>query len=349
MEPLAVLNPGGRDAFRDFAGGPGTPGDKGHPPVNYHAYAACTRGAFCRDPREIPVGTNAVLVLLRRGNLRASLGIVRSLKQAGKRVWISLKESGTHQVAGLLPDYGRMELFRRVCAASDGALSSTPGLVPFYLAAGAPRAVFIPTPYPLGFPGWDFDQPEEKRRGIFIGTREFGVPSRRHLEAITVASEISREADVPVAVMNIGARREARIISIAAGENPLFHTIVGPLGYRDYLRLMALHRIVWQLDSSGVPGQVAGDACLCGLPCVGGDGAIERTISPQIAGFGRDVRELRDAAMRLLSDGGYYTAAVADILATAASEISFAAAAKKIQAFLDGGLPDAAVAGVAGV
>ena len=42
--------------------------------------------------------------------------------------------------------------------------------------------------------------------------------------------------------------------------------------YVDYLRVMAAHKIVFQLDTSFVPGQVAGDALICRLPCVGGNG-----------------------------------------------------------------------------
>lgn len=46
---------------------------------------------------------------------------------------------------------------------------------------------------------------------------------------------------------------------------------------------MARHKIVLQLDRSHVPGQVAGDALLCRIPCVGGDGAIERITFQKLA------------------------------------------------------------------
>ena len=63
---LAVLNPGGGDPFQAFPGRAGAPGTSGHPPVNYHAYAACTGGSFHRDAKTIPDEQNAVLLLLRR-------------------------------------------------------------------------------------------------------------------------------------------------------------------------------------------------------------------------------------------------------------------------------------------
>ena len=47
---LTVLNPGGRDQeqqFHDLR----APGEGAHPPINFHAFAACTRGAFHFSPR----------------------------------------------------------------------------------------------------------------------------------------------------------------------------------------------------------------------------------------------------------------------------------------------------------
>ena len=46
---------------------------------------------------------------------------------------------------------------------------------------------FIPTPYPLHDPRWDFSRPFGERSGIFIGTREWNVPSRQHLAALVLA------------------------------------------------------------------------------------------------------------------------------------------------------------------
>ena len=47
---LTILNPGGRDPEQQF---PGllAPGEGAHPPINFHAFAACTFGAFHRDSR----------------------------------------------------------------------------------------------------------------------------------------------------------------------------------------------------------------------------------------------------------------------------------------------------------
>ena len=72
--------------------------------------------------------------------------------------------------------------------------------------------------------------------------------------------------------------------------------------YADYLREVAKHKIVLQLDRSRVPGQVAGDALLCRTICVGGDGAIERIAFPAFCGDGRTFEQLHSIALELLKN-----------------------------------------------
>src|ERR1700728_2495835 len=101
---LAVINPGGRDAEQGFPDGAGAPGDGGlHAPVNYHAYAACTQGTFYRDVERIPAEQQEVLVVLRR-DLKDGLHAVQKLKAEGRKVAVSLKECGLHQVAKLFEE-----------------------------------------------------------------------------------------------------------------------------------------------------------------------------------------------------------------------------------------------------
>ncbi|HWL52745.1 MAG TPA: hypothetical protein VNQ90_09935 [Chthoniobacteraceae bacterium] len=301
---LAVLNPGGRDPYQSFATGYGTAatGDGGHPPVNYHAYAAATGGGFHREVTTIPAQTPVVLLLLRR-DLKLALKTMTALRRSGKRVWISLKEAGTHQVAALLGDARRLALFREAVETADGALASTPDLVSFYLGAGARQAVFVPTPYPVGVPEWDLSRPLAGRRGLFIGTREWGVPSRNHLAALLAARQLVDQTGLQqVTVLNADGRHGRKCLAALDFPHGSLHFIEGRLDYRAYLRLMAQHRLVFQLDRSAVPGQVAGDALLCRIPCVGGDGAIERIAFPESCGFGRETGELVEIAARLLTD-----------------------------------------------
>jgi hypothetical protein len=243
-------------------------------------------------------------------------------------VLISCKESGAHQVAELLGDVTRLELFRELCAVADGAVSATGGLVALYEACGCRAVHLVPTPYPVDFPGWNFAVPFEKRRGIFVGTREFSVPSRNHLAAVLLADRLSRQLECPLAVVNSEGRRGGMILKSLRRSNPLLFLIEAPLPYADYLRVMALHRIVWQLDSSHVPGQVAGDALLCRMPCVGGNGEIDRLV---FGGSDASADAAVSRARKLLVDDREWNVAVQESQARAEKFLSFASCRQRLE------------------
>ena len=324
---LAVLNPGGRDREQSFPQFAGSPDDAApHPPVNFHAYAACTGGAFYRDPARIPPDRRAVLLVLRR-DLKHCLKTLRQLKGQGRQVAVSLKESGLHQVAKLLADAGNARLFREICALADGCLATTPDLAGICLAAGAATARFIPTPYPVDAEKWNFALPLAQRAGVFIGTREWAAPSRNHASALLVAASLG----APVTALNEDGRAGRKRLAALGLANA--QIIEGRLPYPDYLRLVARHRILFQLDRSAVPGQVAGDTLLCGIPCVGGDGAVERLAFPASCGHGRDARELHEIAALLLRDDDACEAAAAQARRLALERLSFAAVARELADF----------------
>ncbi len=298
-------------------------GDPGHPPVNFHAYAACARGIFASSIHDIPPHIRHVLLLLRPRHLAQALRVCRTLRASGRKVFISWKECGAAQVAAALASSRRWRQFQAIARACDGFLSATPDIVPVYQAAGCPFGDFIPTPYPVDMPGWDCGIPLGARSGIFIGTREFGVPSRNHLLALCAASRLG----APVTVMDSGEGTTRRIL-----ESLPLRVVCGPLPYPEYLALMASHRIVFQLDSSGVPGQVAGDALLCRMPCVGGSGAIETLAFPQLAN-GRS-RESASVADRLLQDDAFWLETVRASQEIARKELSFQTIARRLAALL---------------
>lgn len=329
---FAILNPGGRDRFRAYPDGAGQPTDAGHPPINYHAYAACLRGAFCRSVGEVPSEAKVVLVLLRKRNLRPALRAVRDLRGRGLQVWISLKESGRHQIAEFLHDVTRIELFRDLCAESDAYLSSTPEGVRMASAFGAKRAEFIPTPYAVDSEAWDFsDVAGGEKRGIFVGTREFGVPSRRHAEAVVLADQLSRELACPLAVVNFDGRAGGMLLKSIGRGNPFSFILEGPLEYGMLLKAISAHRVVIQLDQSAVPGQVAGDALLCRVPCVGGNSAVESVLR----GGPESSDDAIARARRLLTDVDFWKESVERDLATARAKLSFKAVAEQLTAFAD--------------
>jgi hypothetical protein len=235
-----------------------------------------------------------------------------------------LKESGLHQVAKLLGGAENLGLFREICALADGCLASTPDLVGIYSAAGGKQARFIPAPYPIDSERWNFALPLAERGGVFIGTREWDTPSRNHAAALLLAASLG----VPVTVVNEDGRAGRKRIDAVGLASP--RIIEGRLPYPDYLRLVARHRIVLQMDRSAVPGQVAGDALLCGLPCVGGDGAIERVAFPTSCGLARGADEIREIASLLLRDDEACAAAIKAAREIALERLSFGAVSAEL-------------------
>lgn len=311
---LTVLNFGGRDPLQEFPEGAGSPEDPGHAPVNFHAYAACTRGLFAdRVYARFTAGT-PVLLLLRR-DLKACERALRQLLGAGCRVSVSLKETGSSQVAALLAKPGMLEQLRAILALAHGAIAATPDLVPFYrglLPPGRDPACvqFIPTPYPVGEPGWDLSQPLTERRGLFIGTREFETPSRGHLAALTAVLPLARELNTPVTVFNTDGGLGAKMLAALDYPAGLLKIHTGRRAYPDYLRELAQHRLVFQFDASHVPGQVAGDALLTGLPCLGGNGAVDTLAFPDLCGGPHSATDLLALTRRLLTDDDFHAAEV---------------------------------------
>jgi hypothetical protein len=272
--------------------------------------------------------------LLLRGDFGASERALETLQKAGCFVAVSLKETGLHQIADQLQNSARLARFVRLVQKANACLAPTPEAADLYRTLRADnRVAFIPTPYPVDDARWDFSRPIEQRSGIFIGTREWDVPSRNHLAALLVARRLSESTGENVTVFDYEGRKGLRLLSeIGFGEGRL-RVLNRKLAYPDYLREIARHKIVLQLDASFVPGQVAGDALLCRLPCVGGNGAIDRLAFPETNGFARSIAEIEGLASRLLSDGSFYRASVTAMIPAASKSLSFAVVAKQLEAF----------------
>lgn len=312
---MAVLNAQGRDPDQSFAEELPSPKSEVHPPINYHAYAACTRGAFYQSTDLASRHRNVLLLL--RGDLRAARKAFIALKANGCVVAIAFKEAGTHQVAQQLSNPKTFSYFGELAAQADLCLSSTPDLVPLF-SCFSRRTVYLPTPYPVDYPAWNLAVPIPERSGIFLGTREFSVPSRNHLLALGAA----RLTSYPVTVVDGGtAATKSLLQSLRYPPEQL--TVLPWMPYPQYLEVVRRHRIVLQFDQSHVPGQVAGDALLCRVPTVGGNGAIEREVFSELNGDGRSFPELVQIALRLLRDDPFYTRQVERMNAMAQEKVSF--------------------------
>jgi hypothetical protein len=329
---LTVLNPGGRDVAQEFPDGAGETALP-HPPTNFHAYAACTHGSFRRETKDAAALRTPVLLLL-RADFGASERALETLQNAGCFVAVSLKETGLHQIADQLQNSVRLARFVRLVQKANACLAPTPEAADLYRTLRADnRVAFIPTPYPVDDARWDFSRPIEQRSGIFIGTREWDVPSRNHLAALLIARRLSESTGENVTVFDNEGRKGARLLSeIGFGEGKL-RVLNRKLAYPDYLREIARHKIVLQLDTSFVPGQVAGDALLCRLPCLGGNGAIDRLAFPETNGFARSIAEIEQLASHLLTDGNFYRASVTTMIPPASKSLSFGIVAKQLEGF----------------
>lgn len=333
---LTVLNPGGRDPEQQFPDGAGETAQP-HPPTNFHAYAACTRGSFHREIRRAIAEATPVLLLL-RGDFSASERALAALKKGGRVVAVSLKETGLHQIADQLREPTRLARFVRIVSRADGCVAPTPEAADFYRAIrGSPdRVAFIPTPYPIDDRRWDFSRPIDERSGIFVGTREWNVLSRNHLGALLVARRLSEQTGEPVTIFNFDRRKGARLIAGIGLAPGTMRVLDRQLSYPDYLREVARHKIVLQLDTSFVPGQVAGDALLCRVPCVGGNGAIDRLAFPESCGFARSIDDIAKTALRLLTDLQYYQQSVASMETVVSQRLAFKVGAKQLEDFFHG-------------
>src|SRR5437762_10125976 len=127
---LAVLNPGGRDHEQHFAESR-APRANEHAPVNFHAYAACTHGAVFRDTKRA-IASNWPVLLLLRGDFRASERALAELKKSKRKTVVALKETGAHQIAQQLSDPARFARFVKVVRTANGCVASTPEVADFF-------------------------------------------------------------------------------------------------------------------------------------------------------------------------------------------------------------------------
>jgi hypothetical protein len=278
---LTILNPGGRDPEQRFPDGAGEISQP-HAPINFHAYAACTRGSFHRETKSASAEGTPVLVLL-RSDFRASERALTALQSEGRVVAVSLKETGLHQIAQQLRDPAKLARFTQIVKRADGCIAPTPEAADFYRAIhGGERVAFVPTPYPVEDPRWNFSQPLEARSGIFIGTREWDVPSRNHLAALLLARSLSEETGEQVTVFNYDGRKGARLLAEIGFVAAKLRVLDSKLAYPDYLREVAKHKIVSSTRVSSL-ARLPATRCSAGFPASAGMAPLIASRFPRAA------------------------------------------------------------------
>ena len=159
------------------------------------------------------------------------------------------------------------------------------------------------------------------------------MPSRNHFAALLIARQLCEATGESVTVVNLDRDRGRRLLAELRFPEGKLRLIEKWKAYPDYLRDVARHKIVLQLDRSHVPGQVAGDALLCRIPCVGGDGAIERIAFSKTCGEGRTITEIASMAVDLLRNADLRAAIVAESQDRARERLSFQAVRSELAKF----------------
>src|SRR5437870_12045940 len=246
---LTVLNPAGRDPEQKFHKLP-APGEGAHPPINFHGFAACTLGAFHYNPSRA-VAEHTPILLLLRSDFRASERALTDLKKQGRTVAISLKETGLHQIAQQLCNRAKLARFMKIVAEADGCIATTPEAAEIYQRVRSKHdpgtVAFIPTPYPVEDQRWNFSQLPTEQSGIFVGTREWDVPTRNHLTALLVARQLCEATGEPVTVVNLDGYKGRRLLAELKFPDGKLRLIEKQKPYAEYLREVARHKIVFQL------------------------------------------------------------------------------------------------------
>jgi hypothetical protein len=250
---------------------------------------------------------------------------------------VSLKETGLHQATQPLSHPATAARFFEILASANGCIAATPEIAELYRLS-RPKAdpttvAFIPTPYPLGNSSWDFSVRPDKQSGIFIGTREWDVPSRNHCAALLLGKKLCEATGQPVTVFNLDGRKGNRLLDAIGFPPGKLRVFDKEETYPNYLRELAKHKIVLQLDRSRVPGQVAGDALLCRTVCVGGDSTIERIAFPTTCGAGRTFEQVAAIATELLTNDNARATAFVESQWRSMEQLSFEAVRKRLEEF----------------
>ncbi len=319
---LCVLHPGSREPqqlFPDFAGRP-EPGRL--PPLGYRGFAACTGGGFYTKDSAIPEGERRVLLVLNR-NLKACRQTMINLRRAGKTVILAWENPGAFALESVLRSPSDLALFREICGRAHGALAVSAELEPVFRGGGILHVETIPMPWPVEDSAWDCSVRPEERQGIFLGTWDYRDPAKRHLTALLGLKDVVSQMYEPLTVFNLDGWRGRRWLRQLGYPQGMLRVIERRISHADYLKKMATHKLVFQLDASAGPGRVAGDALLCRIPCVGGNGVMERIVFPDLCGQGMSTPDLLYAVCRLLDHGHDRESAVDQAMVLARQRVSF--------------------------
>lgn len=326
---LCVLQPSIRQK-QEFPGYASSPSIGTLPPLGFAGFAACTGGGIYRKSSEIPPEERRVLLVIGR-DLKAARQATIDLRRSGKTIVATLENGGRFAIRSWLNSPADLSLFREICSRAHAGLAVSHDSEPILRAGGLLHVEVIPAPLPLQETEWNFSIPDEERRGIFLGSWDWKNPVKRHLEALIALREVAGYMYEPVTVFNLDGwrgRRWLRQIEYPAG---LLRVIERRLPYAEYLRKVALHKMVFSLDASGGEGRIGADSLLCRIPCVGGTGEINSIAFPDFCDHALPVPDITQKASLLLDHGHDRERAVEQALDYGRQKFDFAAASNALE------------------
>lgn len=327
---ITVLNAGGRDSNISYENGIGTPSPHHHPPVNYHAYAACTEGKFLKSIDDIQ--NSESIIFLIRTDLKESVKNLTKLrkKYPDSKVLLLFKETGPYQILSALKKPADLLNLSILGKLADGFLSPTPFVSDWLKNFTDNSVFFVPTPYPFHDPNWDFSSPFEKRSGIMLGTKEFDVHWRMHLPTLISIRKWIQGQKIKLTVINKDGKSSLKWLDAVGFRSADINVVDGILSYPNYLKLLGSHRLVFNQDMGFVPGQISGDSLLTKTPVLGGNNAIQQMIYPEFLSNDLSYNRLLDSAEILYSSESEYAKIVADARKRADSLLSFDVVKKQL-------------------
>jgi hypothetical protein len=299
---LFVLHPGSPLPEQDFGNSLGQPAALKVPPVGDAGFAACTGGAFVRKATSIPESEKRVLLLLDEDLKKARQATI-DLRRAGKTIVLAFANASAQGIHTILKKPGSLALLQETCNRAHAAIATSREVEPVFRACGMLYVESILPPLPLEETAWDVSIAPELRTGIFLGSWDWTNPSRNHRLALLGLREVASQMYEPVTVFNLDGwwgRRWLRQLQYPSG---LLQVVERRLPYVDYLRILAKHKVVFHLDSSGAVGRIAADALLARIPCIGGNGSMDRLLFPELCERGNSSGELLQTLARVLDHG----------------------------------------------
>ena len=178
---------------------------------------------------------------------------------------------------------------------------------------------------------WDIKQrnqfivPIKERKGIFCAgvSLNTGTP-RNSFYNLLLASRFSNKYNIPVSWLSRGNGDAYKYIKQLFDKPNLLTIYDEDLPYPDWLHMLASHRIVLNLDTSLVQGQIPGDCAFVSVPCVGGNSRIQEFMFPKyLCKYDMDLSASYDAIKNLLLDDKQYSTYIKGVIEDNIHKISF--------------------------